>query len=289
VPDALDKDDKPAKQTARRMFELVRTINTTLKTNTVTCYTCHRGQPKPVSMPPAPATTATKSELAPEIKPADAKANVDAILDQYIQAIGGRAALQRVTTRVMTGTLVTQGGMKAPLEVYEKSPNKTFTIFRAPHGTNQMGFDGAIGWTKTPEQGLREETGEQLDMIKSEAEFHKELNLSERYTKLTLLGLARLNDGEAYVIEATPPRGQPEKLYFDRQSGLLVRMDRVMERGQEKMQIQIYFEDYRAVDGVKLPFAIRRARPNFTWTYQFAEIKFNLPLDDSKFNKPAAP
>jgi len=179
--------------------------------------------------------------------------------------------------------------MKAPLEVYEKAPNKTLTIFRAPPGTNQMGFDGAIGWTKTPEQGLREETGDQLEMIKSEAEFYKVLKIKERYTRLTLLGLAQLNDREAYVIEAAPPRGQPEKLYFDRQSGLLVRIDHVMERGQDKMQMQTYFEDYRIIDGVKLPFTIRRARPNFTWTYQFDEIKFNLPLDDSKFTKPAAP
>src|SRR5215813_5444911 len=290
VPDALDKDDKPAKQTARKMFELVRTINTTLNTNRVTCYTCHRGQPQPVSMPPAPANTTSKSESAPpEIKPADAKANVDAILDQYVQAMGGRAALERVTTRVMTGTLVAQGGMKAPLEVYEKAPNKTLTIFRAPHGTNQMGFDGAIGWTKTPEQGLREERGPQLDFIKSEAEFYKELKLRERYSKLTLLGMAQLDNREAYVIEAAPPRRQPEKLYFDRQTGLLVRMDIVPDLGREKMQAQIYFEDYRAVDGVKLPFAIRRARPNFTWTYQFDEIKLNVPLDDSRFNKPAAP
>src|SRR5262247_4656190 len=74
VPDAFDKDDKPAKQTARKMFELVRTINTTLNTNTVTCYTCHRGQPKPVSMPPVPAATTMKSSLSsPEVKPADAK------------------------------------------------------------------------------------------------------------------------------------------------------------------------------------------------------------------------
>src|SRR5262245_42407345 len=132
VPDALDKDDKPAKQTTRKMFDLVRTINTTLGANRVTCYTCHRGQPQPASMPPAPANTASKSELsAPEIKPADAKATVDAILDQYVQALGGRAVLERVTTRVMTGTMVTQGGMKAPLEVYEKAPNKTLTIFRA--------------------------------------------------------------------------------------------------------------------------------------------------------------
>src|SRR5262247_447057 len=58
VPDAFDKDDKPAKQTARKMFELVRTINATLNTNRVTCYTCHRGQIKPVSMQPALASTA---------------------------------------------------------------------------------------------------------------------------------------------------------------------------------------------------------------------------------------
>jgi photosynthetic reaction center cytochrome c subunit len=290
VPDALDKDDKPAKQTARKMFEMVRTINATLGANRVTCYTCHRGQPQPASAPPAPANAASKSELsAPEIKPADPKANVEAILNQYVQALGGRDVLERVTTRVMKGTLIAQGGMKAPLEVYEKAPNKTLTIFRAPHGTNQMGFDGAIGWTKTPEQGLREEAGQQLDFIKSEAEFYKELKLKERYSKLTLLGLAQLDNREAYVIEAAPPRGQPEKLYFDRQTGLLVRLDLVPNLGQEKMQAQMYFEDYRAVDGVKLPFAIRRARPGFTWTYQYDEIKLNAPLDDSRFNKPAAP
>src|SRR5262249_170512 len=212
VPDALDKDDKPAKQPARKMFELVRTINATLGANRVTCYTCHRGQPQPASAPPAPANAAAKSELsAPEIKPADPKANVDAILNQYVQALGGRAALERGTTGGMRGILVAQGGMKAPVEVYEKAPNKTLTIFRAPHGTNQMGFDGAVGWTKTPEQGLREEAGQQLDFIKSEAEFYKELKLKERYSKLTLLGLAQLDNREAYVIEATPLRGQPEK------------------------------------------------------------------------------
>jgi outer membrane lipoprotein-sorting protein len=269
---------------------MVRTINATIGANRVTCYTCHRGQPKPASMPPAPANTAPKSELsAPEIKPADAKANVDTILDQFVQALGGRAALERVTTRVMTGTLVAQGGMKAPLEVYEKAPNKTLTIFRAPHGTNQMGFDGAIGWTKTPELGLREETGEPLDLRKSEAEFYKELKLRDHYSKLTLLGMAHLDNREAYVIEAAPLRGQPEKLYFDRQTGLLVRMDIIPGLGREKMQMQMYFEDYRAVDGVKLPFAIRRARPGFTWTYQFDEIKLNVPLDDSRFKRPAVP
>jgi hypothetical protein len=292
VQGEFEKDDKPAKETARRMLRLTGVIAREYYNGSspINCYTCHRGQTQPASMPPPPTNSPSNSELsAPEIKTADPKANVDAILDQYIQSLGGRSALERVTTRVKTGTLVAEGGMKAPLEVYEKSPNKTLTIFRAPHGTNQMGFDGAIGWTKTPEQGLREEAGQQLDFIKSEAEFHKELKLKERYSKLTLLGLAQLDNREAYVIEAAPPRGQPEKIYFDRQTGLLVRMDIVPDLGREKMQMQMYFEDYRVVDGVNLPFAIRRARPGFTWTYKFDEIKLNVPLDDSRFNKPAAP
>ncbi len=292
VQGEFEKDDKPAKETARRMLRMTGVVAREYYSGNspINCYTCHRGQLQPASMPPASANTSPKSEMsAPEIKPAEARATVDRILEKYLQALGGKAALEKTTTRMMKGMLLTQGGMKAPLEIYEKAPNKTLTIFRVPHGTNQMGFDGAAGWSKTPERGLREESGVALDMIKSEADFYKEFKLKERYQKLALLGLARLGDREAYVLEATPSRGQPEKLYFDRQNGLLVRADRVIEAGPEKTPLQIYFEDYREVDGIKLPFAIRRARPNFTWTQQFDEIKLNVPLDDARFNKPASP
>jgi photosynthetic reaction center cytochrome c subunit len=50
----LEKDDKPAKQTARNMFLMVRGINQNnfAGTNPVTCWTCHRGEAKPQSLPP---------------------------------------------------------------------------------------------------------------------------------------------------------------------------------------------------------------------------------------------
>src|SRR5262245_17031506 len=108
VQGEFEKDDKPAKETARRMLRLTGVIAREYYNGSspINCYTCHRGQTQPASMPPPPTNTASKSELAsPEIKPADPKANVDSILDQYIQALGGRAALERVTTRVKTGTL----------------------------------------------------------------------------------------------------------------------------------------------------------------------------------------
>src|SRR5581483_8967563 len=94
----------------------------------VNCYTCHRGQVKPVSMPPV---AQPKDEPPkPEIKPSASLPFVDQILDRYVQALGGTAALARVTTRVMKGSLVTQGGSSAPLEIHEKAPHKTTTTFR---------------------------------------------------------------------------------------------------------------------------------------------------------------
>jgi hypothetical protein len=50
IKDQFEKDDKPQKQTARKMIQLVRDTNAKLGTTTrVTCFTCHRGQTRPAS------------------------------------------------------------------------------------------------------------------------------------------------------------------------------------------------------------------------------------------------
>lgn len=291
VQGEFERDDKPAKETARRMLRLTGVIAREHFNgqSPVNCYTCHRGQAQPVSMPPAPTNPPPKSETtAPEIKPADAKVSVDAILDKYLQSLGGRAALENVTTRVMKGNLLTQGGGSAPLEVYEKAPNKTFTTFRTPNGVTMMGFDGAIGWTKSAETGMRELSGAELDFSKFEAEFYKHLKIKQRYPRLKLLGVTKPGDRDAFVVEAARAEGNAETWYFDAQTGLLVRADITLEGPGGKATIHTFFEDYREVAGVKMPFAIRRARPGFTWTYKFDEIKLNAAVDDAKFNKPAA-
>jgi hypothetical protein len=187
----------------------------------------------------------------------------------------------------MKGAMVTPG-FNAPLEVYEKAPGKTLTTFRTPSGATFMGFNGAVGWVQTPENGLREAGGLELARIRRDAEFYRDFKLKERYSKLTLLGSARLGDRETYVLEAAPPEGQPEKLYFDAHTGLLIRQDVTAGIPPRETLIQIYYEDYRAVDGIKLPFAIRRSRPDFTWIYKFDEIRLNAPIEDAKFNKPPA-
>jgi len=175
------------------------------------------------------------------------------------------------------------GGLEAPVEICQKTPHKWVTLTDTPSGTGRAGFDGTIGWAQNM-QGVREVSGEPLVRFNREYDLHREIRLSEHYTQLKLLGVTNLTGREAYVIEATPATGSSDKLYFDFQTGLLVRMDVLMGSPH-----QIYFGEYREVDGVKLPFSVRRSRPDFTFTHKFKEIRHNVPMDDEKFKKPVVP
>ena len=105
----FEKDDKKTKVTARKMMEMMFAIN---KDNfeghrDVTCYSCHRGAANPVATPII-SDEEPKPEAASGKSPADAKPVLppaDQLLDKYLAAIGGDAALQKVTSRVEKGKI----------------------------------------------------------------------------------------------------------------------------------------------------------------------------------------
>ena len=150
VPDAFDKDDKPAKQTARKMLGMVGSIAREIykgSTN-INCYTCHKGQPQPVAFPP-PASDAKPAETKPpETKPPEPittrpMPSADEVLGHYIKAVGGKRALGRLSSRVMRGTLL-QGGMSAPLEIFEQAPGKMLAVFQTPGSSVSIGWAGDL-------------------------------------------------------------------------------------------------------------------------------------------------
>jgi hypothetical protein len=283
VPGQFEKDDKPTKQTARKMIRMVFDLN---KGNfdgrgAVTCVTCHRGQPKPVSVPSLGQNLWQQSNQA--AKQESPLPSVEQILDRYVQAVGGRQAIERVTSRVWKGSRVGADGVLVPEEVYAKAPNKLLTVTSYPNMVFHTGFDGTRGWARSNE-GSRDVPSEMLAQLRREAEFYKETRLKDIYSKLAVLGRATVGEREAYVVEATPSDGVPEKLYFDVQTGLLTRKYSEMKTVLGQFPTQTDYEDYREVDGVKLPFAIRWSIPGRTWGRKITEIKQNVPLDDARFD-----
>ena len=72
------------------------------------------------------------------------------------------------------------------------------------------------------------------------------------------------------------------------QSSLLVRTDQTAYNAGEELPTQTFFEDYKEVDGLKVPTTIRQTNPNISFTMKFTDLKSNVPVEDSKFTKPAS-
>jgi len=283
----FEKDDKPAKQTARQMIRMVFALNkgSFNGAKTVSCYTCHRGKPQPVSVPAVGQNLWQPSPAPPKESPVP---GVDEILDRYTQALGGAQAFQKVTTRVAKGSRIGADGVLVPEDVYQRAPNKSLTVTTYPDVAFSVGFNGITGWGNSSKGGPRELPGPVLAQLKSDSEFYKEIKTKELYRTLTLIGKANIGDREAYVIEATPLSGNPEKLYFDARTGLLVRRYMESETILGMFPLQTDYEDYREVDGIKQPFLIRWSMPGRSWGRKIAEIKQNVVVDDGQFNPPSS-
>lgn len=225
----------------------------------------------------------------PDPKPAASAPTVDEILDKYVKAIGGKEAIEKVTSRVGKGTFeLPSFGANGSIETYAKAPNKTaMTIDIGGFGKVESVFDGTKGWSADPQSGLRELSGTELAMTKRDADLYRSLKLKSQYTKIEVTGKEKVGDSEAYVVTGTPAEGKPEKMYFDVNSGLLTRMDIEAETPQGAMAFQVFLQDYKAVDGVKVPFTLRRESEAFGMVIKYTEVKHNVAVEDAKFNKPS--
>lgn len=225
----------------------------------------------------------------PDAKPAAALPTVDEVLDKYIKATGGKAALEKLNSRVAKGSFEIEAmGISGGFQSYAKAPNKNVVIVDVPgFGTVLNTFDGEKGFSSNPQTGLRELAGAELSAQKRDSDFYQPLNLKTHYPKMIVKGIEKVGSASAVVIEATPADGGPEKMYFDVNSGLLLRQDAERESEQGKMAIETYYEDYKDVDGVKVAHTMKQVTPMFAMTIKMTEIKHNVPVEDSKFGKPA--
>jgi hypothetical protein len=213
---------------------------------------------------------------------------IDQLIDKCITALGGRAALEKLTSRTAKGTIeIPEASMTGSIEVYEKAPNMNAIAIDLNGMQIRQAFDGKVAWEENPQTGLAEKTGTDLADAKREGTFNMELHMKQLYPKMTVRGREPFGTSSAWVVDAVPAEGNPVAFYFDTESGLLVRMD-ASRQGPDgsPMQVQAYVEDYRVVDGVKVPFVMRQVTSMFTMVMRLVEVKHNVTLDDKMFKKP---
>lgn len=236
-----------------------------------------------------------KKPTKPTQKKAVAKATVPAktptvqeILAKYTQALGGRAANEKIKSRMMKGTMeISPMAIKGDFQSYAAAPNKSLTrATLAGIGDLIEGFDGQNAWSVNPLQGNRDKQGEELAQTKLINNFYREINLAKIYPKMELKGTEKIGASDAYVLVGTPENLSPETFYFDTKTGLLLRQDSIVISPEGKMPTKTFFEDVRDIDGIKLPFKIRTVMPQFEIVITTTEVKHNIAVDESKFAKP---
>lgn len=291
VQGAFEKDDKREKETARHMMTMTMDIN---KNNfngrrQITCYTCHRGTNDPVSTPIIPDVEMPRMQQAPPSAGATPPPTADQILDKYLAAVGGADALMKITTRVEKGNIVA-GENHIPTEIYAKAPNMRLSVTHNQNGESYTAFDGTAGWM-TQRQGPAPMSAAESSNYMVDSDFDLPLDLQQKklYKTFRPGRPEKIGDKEYYVLQARQ-QGLPNlKLYFDEQTGLLARLVRYTDVGLGLMPVQIDYSDYRDADGIKIPFRWTLARVSNRFTTQIDSVQQNVPIEDSKFARPAAP
>ena len=224
----------------------------------------------------------------------------DDVIERHLSAIGGRAALAKLETRVATGTIAVAAegvNISGPLEVSTKAPNKSRQYFKldlTQYGSGEMVVDrrcdGKVAFALNSLQGDREISGNQLQNLLNAHFPSNLLKYKEAGAKVELVGKEKVGDRETLVLLYTPKAGSPIKQYFDAETYMLLRavmkVD-VPELGGEIEQTTS-FTDYRDVDGIRVSFSQAQVNSVQTVTVTLTKVEHNKPLDDSMFSRPVA-
>jgi photosynthetic reaction center cytochrome c subunit len=305
--------DTPRKRRARMMVTMVANIN---KANfggqqMVTCFSCHRNRDRPLTTPTMDIIYGT-----PMVDPDDVFATIpgmpkpESILDRYIQALGGAERLATLKSFDATGAAVGFGGLggEGAVEIAAQAPDKRAMIIvfkkETGRGDEIRSFDGRIGWVRTPLNVLGEFqlSGGDLDGARFDAQLSFPGQIKELLTNWKAGPPMSISDPpnpsspepegapQTHVtdpVQGTGPRNLLVTLYFDRQTGLLLRELRYGGSPIGRVPTQIDYSDYRDVNGIKFPFRITYAWLDGRNSIVLRDIKTNIAIDQRKFGRPA--
>jgi photosynthetic reaction center cytochrome c subunit len=294
--------DTPLKQTARKMILMVNMLNKTTfgGQRKVTCYTCHRATDQPKTIPSLLEQYSTQPDDPDEAEvvskggalPAN-EASSDQILQKYVQSVGGATQAAKLTSFVAKGTYEGYDSLseKVPIEIYAKAPDELTTVVHTQQGDSVSTYDGTHGWVAAADKLMRvlPLSGGDLEGAKMDACLWFPVQLNEQFKWHTGFPAVAIDDHPVEVVQATGAGNPGTKLYFDKQTGLLVRQVRYSDTAVGVIPTQIDYSDYREVNGVKMPFHVVVTWTDGRSTIELSEIQPNVRVDPAKFAMPAPP
>jgi hypothetical protein len=241
-------------------------------------------QDTPEAPPAAPAASVAAAATSDKPLP-----TAEEIVGKYEDATGGRDAKARFTTRAVKGIYQTKDASGfAGIEEFSKTPNKRYFKISFTNGiTIREVCDGKAAWIEDPVGGVHAYTGVALESRLRAASFSNGAGLLDLKMPGQVVGIVQVGPHSTYEVQFSPDKKYTLYVYFDTTSGLAVRADDVFRKDGGDFTVQTLMDDYRAVDGLIVPFRFRHVEKGNIFTIRVTQIKNNPPVDDSLFVRPA--
>ena len=211
------------------------------------------------------------------------------ILDRYVQVTGGKQAYTSRKTEIAHGTVeYTALGVKGSITRYAAEPDKYYaTLDIEGLGKVEMGVNGQIAWENTAILGPRLKSGAEAAEAIREGNLNATVNWRKLYPKVETTGIETIDGEECYKVVMTPAEGQPMTGYYQKKSGLQVRLSTISTTQMGDIPVDLIASDYKDFGGILEPAkVIQKTGPQeFTITLERVEVNPAIPAE--QFALPA--
>jgi len=212
------------------------------------------------------------------------------ILERAEKAMGGSATWKSTSTIMMKGVLQTEdSSLFVAIEIYKKAPDKSLMKMKLPQNLEiREVCDGKTAWSEDAEGGYHEYKGEELESRLRRSQFSEQSAMILMAATGKVLGVEKVGLQTAYVVEYSAQKNEMTKLYFDTETGLAIRSIETYTKPEGTYAVKLDMDDYRPIDGLMIPFRMRRTEKGTVIRIRLTQVKNNLPIDDEMFVKPAS-
>jgi hypothetical protein len=212
--------------------------------------------------------------------------SAESILDRYVQVTGGKQAYAKRKAEIAHSTVGCFPRIKGTMTRYAAEPDKYYTSMDIEAREVEMGINGQVAWENSALLGPRVKTGiERAEAIR-EGTMNSTANWRKLYPKVVTQGIEMVDGEECYKVVMTPAEGQPMVGYYQKKSGLQVKLTSVASTQMGDIPVELIASEYKDFGGILEPAKVTQKTGPQEFSITLDSVEVNPAIPPGRFDLP---
>jgi hypothetical protein len=212
----------------------------------------------------------------------------DNLLAHFVQVTGGEAAYSKIKNVSMTGDIEMAGrNVAGSVSIVESGDKAYMSLDFMGIGKVEECYDGVNAWESSAISGPRLLEGDEKSSLRQASSIAVIKEWRDLYRETRTVGIEDVGGKPAWKVQMIPKEGKPETFFFDKESGLLVRVMSVLSSAMGEIASDMEMSDYREVDGIRTPFTMTEKVMSQDIVLRFTSVVYNGTIPPGRFDPPA--